>query len=407
MKKKVSFILFSLDVGGAERQAVAISNYLANNGYEITIVLIENPLIRFSVDPKVKVVFLNDPNNPYLGTDGNISECSLYQTESSYKQGLFRRFSMHLLKIADKKRFVVEDQLIFITKKYAYKIYEYFKDKSDELIFSWMTIPSLSLAIAKRMGLRNRCISVERTDPNTEYPDCHPINTLKKELYPQFSGGVYQTSVQRDYYDYLDSSSRYVIGNSITGVFPDRFEGERKKIIVNFCRLHPVKNIPLLIDAFELLLKDHPEYSLEIFGEGSEKAKLIKYAEQRCVSDKVKFYPYDTNLHERIKDYAMFVSSSDREGISNSMLEALAIGLPTICTDCPGGGARSVINDHVNGLIVPVRDKEKLYRAMKELIEDKALSEKLSLNSTSVKSDYSVNCIGKQWSSVIDEEYNQ
>lgn len=57
----------------------------------------------------------------------------------------------------------------------------------------------------------------------------------------------------------------------------------------------------------------------------------------------------------------MFVSSSDFEGISNSMLEAMGMGLPVVVTDCPVGGARMVIQDGVNGLLVPVGDTKTMY----------------------------------------------
>ena len=96
-------------------------------------------------------------------------------------------------------------------------------------------------------------------------------------------------------------------------------------------------------------------------------------------------YDFDLNVHEKIKDAAMFVSSSDREGISNSMLEAMAIGLPCVCTDCAGGGARMMIEDHVNGLLVPMKDVNALYLAMKEVIENPELAETMSRNAVKIK----------------------
>ena len=97
----------------------------------------------------------------------------------------------------------------------------------------------------------------------------------------------------------------------------------------------------------------------------------------------------------------MFVSSSDFEGMSNSMLEAMGMGLPTICTDCPAGGARAIIKDHENGILVPIKDVESMYRAMKEVAENKELAEKLSVNGTKLRDELSVDKIVSQWLEVI------
>ena len=99
----------------------------------------------------------------------------------------------------------------------------------------------------------------------------------------------------------------------------------------------------------------------------------------------------------------MFVSSSDYEGLSNSMLEAMAIGLPCVCTDCLGGGAREVIKDRENGLIVPMNDAEAMCRAMKEYIEDPALAEKCSLNAAAIREELSVEKITRQWLDIIEK----
>lgn len=69
----------------------------------------------------------------------------------------------------------------------------------------------------------------------------------------------------------------------------------------------------------------------------------------------------------------MYVLSSDYEGISNSMLEAMALGIPVVATDCPIGGSRMYIKDGVNGFLVPVGDAEALAGAMGRLADEPAL----------------------------------
>ena len=70
----------------------------------------------------------------------------------------------------------------------------------------------------------------------------------------------------------------------------------------------------------------------------------------------------------------MFVSSSDFEGLSNSMLEAMAMGIPTICTDCPCGGAKMVIENGINGLLTPVGDKDELSAAMQQVADNSQIA---------------------------------
>ena len=98
----------------------------------------------------------------------------------------------------------------------------------------------------------------------------------------------------------------------------------------------------------------------------------------------------------------MFVSSSDFEGMSNSMLEAMALGLPCVCTDCPAGGARAVIKDGENGLLTPVGDSHALYLAMKKVAENPELAAKLSKNSVKIREEQSVDKIIKKWMELIN-----
>ena len=84
----------------------------------------------------------------------------------------------------------------------------------------------------------------------------------------------------------------------------------------------------------------------------------------------------------------MFVSSSDFEGISNSMLEALGMGLPVVVTDCPVGGARMVIKSGENGILVPVGDTQAMYEAMRSVLKDPDTS---GLNFHRMPSKYAMN----------------
>ena len=255
-------------------------------------------------------------------------------------------------------------------------------------------IPSI---ISKRVKI----ILSERNDPN-RFPQSKLLKKIRVLLY-QFSDIiVFQTNDAKNFFNKTIQKKGVIIPNPIKEDLPYVNVGKRKREIVNFCRLAPQKNLKMLIDAFSMLCNDHPNFKLSIYGRGPLESELREYAEKLLGKDKVTISNYTENIHDKIKDSAMFVSSSDYEGMSNSMLESMAIGLPTICTDCPIGGARMVIKQYENGLLVPVGDTVALYRAMKEVVENEELSNKLSKNATRIRKELSTQNIFVKWLEVIE-----
>ena len=237
----------------------------------------------------------------------------------------------------------------------------------------------------------------------------------KSFLYPHihyfgcFPTALFLTSSQSEK-EYFQKRFKnvYVINNPVMPGLPHPYSGERKKVIVNFCRMTPQKNLSVLLEAFQKFHNEYPEYILKIFGntqekaEAEEKNKLVGRISDLKLADCAFILPPVPDVHEKIIDSAMFVSSSDYEGLSNTMLEAMAIGLPCVCTDCLGGGTREVMVDHENGLIVPMKDPESMYRAMKEYVENQELAEKCSMNAARIRDRLSVEKITQQWLDVIE-----
>lgn len=227
------------------------------------------------------------------------------------------------------------------------------------------------------------------------------LKVLKK-----VDGVIIQTQSEKDYYIY-ETENVYVINNPVMKDLPERFTGERNKKILNFCRVSPAKNLELLLEAFSIFHIEYPGYTLEIYGNISGKRerehlpKIERKVQELHLEDCAFILPPCADVHEKVLSSAMFVSSSNYEGLSNSMLEAMSIGLPCICTDCLGGGTREVMVDHENGLIVPMNDPEAMYRAMKEFVDNPELAEKCSRNAAKIRDKLSVEKIAQQWLDVI------
>ena len=185
---------------------------------------------------------------------------------------------------------------------------------------------------------------------------------------------------QKDLFPTKIQKNSVVIGNPLSEQMPAPYFGERRKEIVNFCRLDAPKNLKLLLDAFSLLVEEYSEYQLKIYGDGPLRDEMQKYIEKLGLENNAFLLPFHENIHEIIKDAAMFVTSSDYEGLSNSLMEAMALGMPVIATDCLGGGAAALIVDGKNGFLVPRGDVQSLYRAMKRYIYYRKMVESYEKN---------------------------
>ena len=253
---------------------------------------------------------------------------------------------------------------------------------------------AMQTIVASR-GLKQRLIISERNDPSLKNGR-KLFCWMRKKLYKKAHVSVFQTPEARDCFDGKIRENGVVIPNPITKNLPE-YDGENSKDIINFCRLEKQKNLPMLIDAFCDLIKDYPDYNLHIFGDGQEKENIENYVVEKGMEEKIKLFPSTNDIHKIAAKYKMFACSSDHEGISNSMLEAMGIGLPVVCTDCPCGGAKMVIEDGVNGLLTPVGDGKAMYLAMKKILDDKNLANNLSENAKNVRDEYSRESIVEKW----------
>lgn len=250
------------------------------------------------------------------------------------------------------------------------------------------------------VGLKKKIIVSERNDPAV-VGGTFPKSVIRNMLYRFCHTLVCQTPDAKAYFPSGIQRKTKVIANPVKADLPDPWQGERSRYIINFCRLAKEKNLKLLIDAFAEFHQSHPDYKLLIYGNGPQRDALIEYVNSCNLTSEVQFHNAIENVHEKILDAAMFVSSSDYEGLSNSMLEAMAIGLPVICTDCPCGGAKMVIDHGTNGMLVPVNNKAAMIEAMIRVADDKDLANSLSRNAVHIRETLSVSNITSEWESVI------
>ena len=355
--RDIFFIMPALTGGGAERVVSILANYFVNQ-CNVTVCLVEKDTVDYTLDSRISI------NTSALGSE---------------RRGIGKVFS----------------KLISIRK--------WMLEHPDAVFISFMDNENILTSFAS-VGLPVRVVLSQRNDPfqtlKNHILKCMTFSAYKLNACKSI---VFQTEGAKEFYPESIQKKGRIILNPLKENLPEPFDGTRSKRIVSVARLEPQKNYPMLITAFSEFYKLHPDYVLEIYGEGTEKENLLSLTRQLGIEGSVVFCGFEKSIHEKILDASMFVLASDYEGLSNAMLESLALGLPTICTDCSPGGARMVIQSGQNGLLVPVRATNELCAAMCEVAENHTLAEHLSHEAVSIRKELCIQEISRQWESLLEE----
>ena len=226
---------------------------------------------------------------------------------------------------------------------------------------------------------------------------------------------VCQTEYQRDFFPENLRKKCIIISNPIFDEFADKakelrdkknnegndtYNSGTKKIVASG-RLYDYKNHKLLIDAFGKIADDHPDTEVIIYGEGPYREELENEIVRLGLEDRVKLPGDSSRVAEDIADAFIYVLPSDTEGLPNALMEAMALGLPVISTDCPCGGPKSLIRDGVNGLLTPVGDVDAMKDRLEQLINNSELRLKLSKNATEILKTNESGAIIDLWRKIL------
>lgn len=395
--KKVLLLIPHMVGGGAERVAALLMNQFAASGYATEVAITADraqDVVRRDLDGNTAVTLLPE----ILPADSVIQIIKFGVLLRIYAQVFCNLFELFRRPVpAD----LAKASLYVQYHREIAWLQEKLKAEPNTTVIAFLQ-PAIPITMLASRGLPNRVIFSERCDPAMLMKKRYGKKFIEK-YYRRADAAVFQSGSARDGYPAEIAKKGVVIPNLLKSGLPEPFTGERSKRIVTFCRISYQKNLPLLIDAFALFRKKHPAYTLAVYGdavndddknaEQEVRVRIDSYGLQETVS----LLPFSKNIHEEILKDAMYVNSSDYEGLSNAMIEAMAIGLPSVCTDCPAGGARAMILDGENGLLVPVRDPEQLSLAMCRVADDPALAQRLSENGVKLREELSAEKIAERW----------
>jgi len=180
------------------------------------------------------------------------------------------------------------------------------------------------------------------------------------------------------------------------------------EIVVGFVgRIVPAKGLEYLLEAFSYLKKERNNIKLLIVGDGAILRNLKNYSIELGISEYTIFTGERQDIQKILTCIDIFVMPSIAEGLPNALLEAMSSGKPIVTTKV--GGIPEIIKDRFNGLIIPEKNSEMLAKAVKELITDKDLSEKLGKNARYfIIENYSIEAVTKKWEalylSILEEK---
>lgn len=351
--RHVAFYIGSLKKGGAERVFVNLAGYFAGQGYRVTMV-------------------------------------TQYKKENEYElpEGVSRV-------ISDITPEEEGGRIANIWRRYR-KLRRIFGRLQADVVLSAIGKNNFMALLANAFFPTRVVVSVV-AEPTEEYPG-RLMRMLAKILF-RFAGGVVlQTTDAMRFFPAGIRKKSVILKNSLNPDFVrPRFEGKRRQDIVAVGRMDENKNHRMAIRAFSQIADRFPESRLILYGDGALREELCREAREMGLTDRIFLPGAVTDVADRIERAYAFLLTSFTEGMPNTLIEAMSLGLACISTDCPCGGPKDLITDGVNGFLVPVNDDGALARRLTELLLDPQRAKRMGKEAAKLQESYRPDRVNADW----------
>ena len=353
--KQIMFYINTLGNGGAERAISNTASYFAEHGWNVILLTSFRVENEYYYSKKIRRMIIEDEN----------------LKQSTLKRNVNRiRFIRNLCK----------------------------KEQID-VVVSFMREPNVRALLAT-FGLRTKTIISVRNDPNREY-----IGTFGKMvgkiLLTCADGAVFQTEDAKRWFPQKLQKKAKVIYNVVASkFFETTYCGEHDIITVG--RISPQKNHTMLIKAFEKVHEKFPEERLVICGRTQTEMGIEELIKNLKLEDSVILLGQRDNVPEILSKAKLFVLSSDYEGMPNALMEAMAVGVPAVSTDCPCGGPRELFGKKLETLLTPVGNIDALADKMIFLLENDKERENIGKELKQRAHLFRVDDVGQKWIDYIE-----
>ena len=355
-KKHIAFYIGSLNKGGAERVFVNLADYFVSRGYRVTMVT------QYKKE--------NEYDLP-AGVDRIISDITK-EEESGRITNFIRRFT---------------------------KLRRIFREISADVVLSTIGKNNF-MALCANFFLPTKVVVSVVAEPTEEYPG-RAMQLMAKTLFYFADGIVMQTTDAVKFFQNRLQKKCTILKNSLNPIFVrPRYEGKREREIVAVGRVDANKNHRMAIRAFTKIADRFPDSRLTIYGNGELREKLLAEIQESGMNGRIFMPGAVTDVPDRIEKSYAFVLTSFTEGMPNTLLEAMSLGLPCISTDCPCGGPKDIITDGVNGYLVPADDSDAMAARLEELLSDPVKADGMGQEAAKLQNDYRPDKVNREW-----EEY--
>ena len=356
--KKIVFFINTIQGGGAERVIVQLANAFANDIFDVVMVTSFAVNGEFQLDSKIKRIILE---------------------ESGEEKSIIKRNVGRILKLRR------------ICKR----------EKAD-VIVSFMAESNVR-AVISTFGLSTKSIISVRNDPNRDYEGILG-KLVGKYLLPFSDGCVFQTSDARAWFPKRLQNKSKIIFNAVKAdFFSEEYCPSNNSLVVSVGRLEPQKNHKLLIDAIKIAKDCIPTIKCIIYGEGKQREELEKYISELDLKQHIELPGEVKNVNKVLKRADVFVLSSEYEGMPNALLEALAIGVPSISTDCPCGGPKMLAEDFNACTVVPLNDAVALSNEIVYLLENEKIREDIHRKTKAAANIFKPVAVYEEWKEYLTE----
>lgn len=357
---KILFACGNLCNGGAQRVISIVSSYLAERNYDVHLLLFSRNEKEYPISEKVKIRSLGNS----------------YEEYSAIPQ----------------------------MKRIQY-IRSYLKEVKPDIGVGFLE-GAYALQLAS-FGIKYKRIASARINPQYIMESKSLRSRINRRWFLKADKIVLQTESQFEMVPKSWKEKSVIIANPVSEkALNKKIESYNQKCqkLIMVGRLDQQKNYPMAFKAIELIKEKYPDIHLDIFGKGALEESLQDLIDQMKLSDCIKMRGWTQNALEEYTEHDLFLMTSDYEGMPNALMEAMAVGLPCVSTDCETGPS-DLISDGKNGYLVPVKDAEKLAKRVVDIIQ-MPFEERVKMGNLAhltMREKFKVEIICQQWEEMINE----
>ena len=257
------------------------------------------------------------------------------------------------------------------------------------------------------LGMKFTKVASARIDPAILLQKKGARALLDKIWFSSADGVVLQTNRQKVHAEKTGWKNQTVIANPVSDAaldaMPHNYDRPCRRIVMAG-RLATQKNYPMVFTAMERVLKKYPDAILDIFGKGAQETQLQELIVQKGLQNNVFLRGWTQNTLGEYARSDVYVLSSNFEGMPNALMEAMAMGLPCVSTDCDTG-PEDLITDGENGYLIPVGDAdalaERLLRIMDMTPEERKTMGESAKNT--MAQNFNKEVVTRQWETMLRE----